>query len=139
MIEEKVRALGPDSFEVEYVLVENEEDVKDAADDAVARMTDQEFWNPGEIALLTTKYRHPVHEEKRRDQESYWDEFWAGTDVFYGTVQGFKGLERSVVVLAINGIHESASFEDLMYVGITRGRDRLVVVGTPDHIQRIKG
>jgi ATP-dependent exoDNAse (exonuclease V) beta subunit len=44
-----------------------------------------------------------------------------------------------VVVLANNGIHESASFEDLMYVGITRGRDRLVVVGTPDHIQRIKG
>jgi hypothetical protein len=138
LIEEKVRALGPDSFEVEYVVVENEEDVIDAADDAVARMTDQEFWNPGEIALLTTKYRHPVHEEKRRNQDSYWDEFWSSTDVFYGTVQGFKGLERSVVVLAINGIHESASFEDLMYVGITRGRDRLVVVGRDDNLGRLR-
>lgn len=39
---------------------------------------------------------HPVHEEKKVDQESYWSEFWDGTDVFYGTVQGFKGLERSV-------------------------------------------
>ena len=138
LIQERIKALGPESFEVEYVTVENEEDVIEAADDAVARITDQEFWNPGEIALLTTKYRHPVHADKRGDQDAYWDEFWSGGDVFYGTVQGFKGLERSVVVLAINGIHESASFEDLMYVGITRGRDRLVVVGTKEQHNRLK-
>lgn len=138
LIQERIKALGPESFEVEYVTVENEEEVIEAADDAVARMTDQEFWNPGEIALLTTKYRHPVHADKRGDQDAYWDEFWSGNDVFYGTVQGFKGLERSVVVLAINGIHENASFEDLMYVGITRGRDRLVVVGTKEQHNRLK-
>jgi len=137
LIEEKVKALGPDSFEVEYAVVENEDDVIGAADDAVARMTDQEFWNPGEIALLTTKYRHPVHEEKKGEQDAYWDEYWSGTDVFYGTVQGFKGLERSVVVLAINGIHERANFEDLMYVGVTRARDRLVVVGTRNQLRRL--
>ncbi len=134
LIEERVKALGPDSFKVEYVEVDSEDQVLEAADDAIVRITEEEFWNPGEIALLTTKYRHPVHTEKRVDQEGYWSEYWAGTDVFYGTVQGFKGLERSVVVLAINGIHESASFEDLIYVGMTRGRDRLVVVGTKEHL-----
>lgn len=33
----------------------------------------------------------------------YWDEFFAATDVFYGHVLNFKGLERRVVVLAVNG------------------------------------
>ena len=131
LIEEQVKALGPNSFEVEYIEVESEEDVLGAADDAVVRITEEEFWNPGEIALLTTKYRHPVHTEKRADQEEYWSEFWDGTDVFYGSVQGFKGLERSVVVLAVNGIHANANQNDLLYVGMTRARDRLVVVRAP--------
>lgn len=130
LIEERVKALGPNSFEVEYIEVESEDEVLDAADDAIVRITEEEFWNPGEIALLTTKYRHPVHAERRMDQDEYWGEFWAGTDVFYGTVQGFKGLERSVVVLAINGIHANANQNDLLYVGMTRARDRLVVVHT---------
>jgi len=130
LIQERIKALGPDSFEVEYVEVESEDDVLETADDIVVRLTEEEFWNPGEIALLTTKYRHPVHAERRGDQDGYWNEFWEGSDVFYGTVQGFKGLERSVVVLAVNGIHENVDENDMMYVGMTRARDRLVVVGT---------
>ena len=125
---EQVKALGPNCFEVEYIEVETDEDVMDAADDAVARMTDQELWDPGEIALLTTKYRHPVHKEKFVDQNRYWEEFWEGTDVFYGTAQGFKGLERSAVVLAVNGIHPNVNTDDLLYVGMTRARDRLIVI-----------
>ncbi len=128
LIEDRIKALGPDSFEVEYVEVESEDDVLSAADDAVVRITEEEFWNPGEIALLTTKYRHPVHEEKWVEQDSYWSEYWDATDVFYGTVQGFKGLERSVVVLAVNGIHANSNEADLLYVGMTRARDRLVVI-----------
>ena len=128
LIQEPVKALGPDSFEVEYVDVESEEDVLWAADDIVVRLTVEEFWNPGEIDLLTTKYRHPVHAERRTNQDAFWNEFWEGIDVFYGTVQGFKGLERSVVVLAVNGIHENSDENDMMYVWMTRARDRLVVV-----------
>ena len=130
LIEERIIALGPDSFEVEYIEVESEAEVLGAADDAVARITEEEFWNPGEIALLTTKYRHPVHEEKLGDQEAYWAEFWDATDVFYGTVQGFKGLERSVVILAINGIHENVRENDLLYVGMSRARDRLIIISS---------
>jgi ATP-dependent exoDNAse (exonuclease V) alpha subunit len=59
-------------------------------------------------------------------------------DVFFGTVQGFKGLERSVVVLAINGIHANASQKEMLYVGMTRARDRLVVVGTKTTISTLK-
>jgi len=86
------------------------------------------LWNLGEIALLTTKHRHPIQLNKDVDKEAYWSELWEESDVFYGTVMGFKGLERSVVVLAVNGFQNDADVENVMYVGMTRARDRLVVV-----------
>ena len=132
-------ARGPHGYEVDFVSVESEGQVIEAADDEVARLTDEEIWGPGQIALLTTKYRHPVHADKSEDQESYWDAFWLAEDVFYGTVKGFKGLERSVVVLAINGIHEDSDINSLLYVGMTRARDRLIIVGEEKYLQRIQG
>lgn len=129
---------GPHGFDVEFVTAPSADQVLDFADDVVERLTDQEVWNPGEIALLTTKYRHPVHEDQSMDSEKYWKDFWNAPDVFYGTVQGFKGLERSVVVLAINGIHDSVTLKDVMYVGMTRARDRLVIVGTAETLGKIQ-
>jgi hypothetical protein len=126
--ERSMTARGPNSFDVEFI-ERDENDVIEAADDVVERMTDHENWQPGEIALLTTKDRHPVHARvspKARDQ--YWQDFWTSDSVFYGTVGGFKGLERPAVVLAINGFHNSEDFEDFLYVGLTRARDKLIVV-----------
>jgi superfamily I DNA/RNA helicase len=91
-------------------------------------LADEELWNLGEIALLTTKHRHPIQVEKDGNRDEYWSELWSESDVFYGTVMGFKGLERSVVVIAANGFHDNANIRDVMYVGMTRARDRLVVV-----------
>ena len=128
---------GPNSFALEFVECP-ESDVIAHADDVVERMTDRENWQPGEIALLTTKDRHPVHAEfttKQRDE--YWQQFWQGHSVFYGTVGGFKGLERPVVVLAINGFHHAEDLEDFLYVGFTRARDKLVIVGSNEVLQRI--
>jgi CubicO group peptidase (beta-lactamase class C family) len=124
----EVIARGPYGYEVEYIKVDSEDDVLAAADDAVARLADEELWNLGEIALLTTKHRHPIQVEKDGNKDEYWSELWSESDVFYGTVMGFKGLERSVVVIAVNGFHDNANIRDIMYVGMTRARDRLVVV-----------
>lgn len=123
---------GPSSFPVEYIICE-ENHVISTADDEIVRLTEEDNWRPGEIALLTTKSRHPVHAEyKTSELDRYWDEFWSGDSVFYGTVGGFKGLERPIVVLAINGFHNAEDFEDFLYVGVTRARDKLVVVCTSD-------
>ena len=134
-IDGQVIMRGPQSYEIEYIEVENVEDVISAADDAVARLADDEIWNLGEIALLTTKHQHPEHKSRAKDVEAYWKELWAQEDVFYSTVAGFKGLERSVVVLAIDGFHEGRDPEDVIYVGMTRARDRLVVVATKTELQ----
>ena len=125
-------------FEVEFIECD-ESDVIAHADDVVERMTDKDNWQPGEIALLTTKDRHPVHAEfttKQRDE--YWHQFWQGDSVFYGTVGGFKGLERPVVVLAINGFHKAEDLDDFLYVGFTRARDKLVIVGAKEILEKFK-
>jgi ATP-dependent exoDNAse (exonuclease V) alpha subunit len=53
-------------------------------------------------------------------------------------VGGFKGLERPVVVLAIDGFHKDTEKDDVLYVGISRARDKLVVVAIPEVIYELK-
>ena len=67
------------------------------------------------------------------------DDFFAGTDVFYGHVLGFKGLERTVVVLAVNGFREEERARKLLYTGLSRARVLVVVVGPLGEITRLGG
>lgn len=129
---------GPNSFPIEFITCE-ESEVIEKADDAIEHLTDREQWQPGEIALLTTKERHPVHANVSSKRiEDYWSEFWNGISVFYGTVSGFKGLERPVIILAINGFHHFEDFEDFLYVGLTRARDKLIIVCDNEIRQKIE-
>ena len=131
-------ARGPNSFPIEFIEVSGQK-VIETADDVVERLTEKENWHPGEIALLTTKNRHPAHAEiANKDRDLYWADFWTNEDVFYGTVGGFKGLERPVIVLAVDGFHNAEEFNDFVYVGLTRARDKLVVVGSKDNLSKIK-
>jgi ATP:corrinoid adenosyltransferase len=135
--EESLVARGPNSFPVEMIEVP-EQKVIAAADDMVERLTEKDNWHPGEIALLTTKNRHPVHAEiANKDRDLYWSDFWTNENVFYGTVGGFKGLERPVVILALDGFHNAEEFNDFMYVGLTRARDKLIVVGSRENLNRL--
>jgi ATP-dependent exoDNAse (exonuclease V) alpha subunit len=51
---------------------------------------------------------------------------------------GFKGLERPVIVLAVDGFHEGVARE-VMYTGLSRARDQLVVCGDLAQIQEAVG
>ncbi len=116
------------------------DDAVAAADEAVEALLD-EGWPPGEIALLTTGRRHGQHrwQVEQSGHAAYWDDFFAGTDVFYGHVLGFKGLERNVVVLAVNGFREAERARRLLYTGLSRARMLLVVTGPRGEIERIGG
>ena len=116
-----------------------------SADDAVSRADDivdellDEGWQPSDVALLTTQSRHPEQLNRQADgHDAYWDSFWDDDQVFYGTVLGFKGLERPTVVLAVNDVHFDRARERL-YTGLSRPRDLLVVCGDPEHIRRVGG
>jgi hypothetical protein len=123
-------AVGLDGPEIRFVQIpEDAEDVEIiyAADDTVEYLRDD--YGPEHIALLTTKSRHPVHREMAdRDPDAYLKTLWKTDDVFYGTVSGFKGLERNCVILTVNGFHAEVDPKRLLYVGITRARDFLVIV-----------
>lgn len=137
--DEPVRPRGMDGPPVRLVDVPHDAAVS-AADDAVEALLD-EGWDPGQIALLTTHHRHPaqVLEVDSGGTAAYWDAFFAEDDVFYGHVLGFKGLERPVVVLAVNGFRDVERAKRMLYTGLSRARSLLVVVGPREVIEAVGG
>lgn len=92
-------------------------------------------YQPQDVALLTTFNRHPHHKAmEEADKNAYMREYWAGTDIFYSTVMKFKGLERHCVVLVVNGFVHPEKARELIYVGLTRAQDLLIVVSHRDTI-----
>ncbi|MDD7920006.1 NERD domain-containing protein [Actinomycetospora callitridis] len=121
---------GPKGPRVEWVSCPADEAVEHA-DAEVERLLERENWSADHLMLLTTWGRHPeqVARTDHLGREGYWDTFWDDRDVFYGHVLGVKGLERPVVVLAVNGFREPERAREMRYVGMSRARDLLVVCG----------
>jgi hypothetical protein len=114
-------------------------DAVDFADGAAAELLDAD-WPPESVALLTTYRRHPVQVERQaQGPDAYWATYWENDDLFYGHVLGFKGLERPAVVLAVNGFRDEARAREMLYVGLSRARDLLVVCGDMELIRRVGG
>lgn len=116
------------------------DDAIEVADDVVEALLD-EGWEPGQVALLATGRRHPeqVNVVDHGGHAAYWDAFFAEEDVFYGHVLGFKGLERQVVVLAVNGVRDAERAREMLYTGLSRARVLLVVVGERSWIEDVGG
>lgn len=134
----RMRLAGGEGPDVRFVECRADEAV-DVADDEVDRLVG-EGWRPEDIALLTTRSRHPEQKARQEEgQESYWESFWDADQVFYGHVLGFKGLERRVVVLALNESEPQDRSRERLYVGLSRARDQLVVCGDPEYVQAIGG
>ncbi|MVA74487.1 AAA family ATPase [Auraticoccus sp. F435] len=112
----------------------------EVADEVVESLLD-EGWEPGHVALLTTQRRHPaqVHDIEAVGHAAYWDNFFSGEDVFYGHVLGFKGLERPVVVLVVNGFKQPERAREMLYTGLSRARSLLVVVGPRELVETVGG
>lgn len=54
-------------------------------------------------------------------------------------VLGFKGLERPAIVLAVNGFREVERAREMLYVGMSRARDLLVICGDPTLLREHAG
>ena len=127
--------LGP---QVRFV-ASDADDAIGVADDQVDLLLD-EGWRPEDVALLTTAARHPEHLSRvEAGLDAYWESYWDADQVFYGSVLGFKGLERRVVVLAVNGSRLRDLSRERLYVGLSRATDQLVVCGDPEQIRAIGG
>jgi len=138
LVDSPMKFLGGEGPAVKFVPCRRE-DAMSVGDDEIDLLLD-EGWRPEDIALLTTGSRHPEQAERQRDgHKAYWDTFWDTDQVFYGHVLGFKGLERSAVVVVVN---EEGKFErsrERLYVGLSRAREQLVVCGDPDFVREVGG
>lgn len=112
----------------------------DMAGDCLDMLID-EGWANNQIALLTTNRRHPVHQDHFDNDTiaEYWQEFHRDEAEFYGNVLGFKGLERSVVILCVDGFRDMERAAERLYVGLSRSRCLLVIVGDPALIAEAGG
>ena len=109
------------------------------ADDVVDELLEQ-GWKPSDIAVLATGGRHPEQSNRQAaGPEAYWDSFWDDEQVFYGHVLGFKGLERSVIVLAVNEKPGRDRAKERLYVGLSRARNLLIVCGDPQYLRDVGG
>ncbi|MGY1840250.1 MULTISPECIES: NERD domain-containing protein [unclassified Modestobacter] len=134
----QMRSRGQQGVPVRFIQCASE-DAVGVADDAADALLD-EGWPPQSVALLTTYSRHPVQVERQAEgQDAYWASYWDDEDLFYGHVLGFKGLERPAVVLAVNGFRLEERAREMLYVGLSRARDLLVVCGDLELIGRVGG
>ncbi|GAB3869482.1 ATP-binding domain-containing protein [Nocardioides maradonensis] len=117
------------------------EDAEETADDEVIRLLDDEGWEPGRVAVITTGHRHTTQllQVEELGQDGYWQTFWDAEEVFYGHVLGCKGLERAAVVLCLNETSVKDRARERLYVGMSRATDELVVVGDPDWVREVGG
>ena len=73
------------------------------------------------------------------DKDGLLGRLWDSDDVFYSTVAGFKGLERPAVVLVVDGFHDDLDPRNVLYTGMSRARDLLIVVGDPADLEPVVG
>lgn len=134
----RMQLRGGDGAEVTFVPASIDEAIA-AADDQVDVLL-AAGWRPDHVALLTMGSRHPAQVERQEADGhiGYWRSFWEDDDVFYGHVLGCKGLERRAVVLCVNAKSTDRARE-MLYVGMSRATDQLVVVGDPDFVREIGG
>ncbi|MDY6810410.1 MAG: NERD domain-containing protein [Actinomycetota bacterium] len=138
LVGQRMQLRGGEGPAVRFVACSSEE-AMDVADDQIDPLL-EEGWRPEDIALLTTGSRHPEQVERQdAGNKSYWNTFWDDEQVFYGHVLGFKGLERRVVVLALNESKPRDRSKERLYVGLSRARDQLVVCGDPEFVREVGG
>lgn len=98
-----------------------------------------EGWAPGSIAMLCTGELWFDEDERYAGHEAYWDDVLDAKDVHRGVVRDFQGLERPVVVLIVNGFDDLSQARELLYLGISRARTLLVVVGPGELVEEVGG
>ncbi|GAA1456560.1 ATP-binding domain-containing protein [Williamsia maris] len=138
LVGQRMQLRGGDGPDVRFVAC-SADDALGVADDQVQGMFDA-GWGYEDIALLSTGSRHPMQVERQAEgNDSYWKAFWDNDDIFYGHVLGFKGLERRVIILALNEFTPRDRSKERLYVGLSRARDQLVICGDPEFVREVGG
>lgn len=132
--DEETECLGPEGRPVEHIPADTPKAAKDALQRVLHRLINEEGLLPGEVVVLT-----PASERRSRWRPDMqlgnfiltWD---LETDMHNAirvcTIYRFKGLESAVVILTeLDQVRENIQ-DQLVYVGLSRARHHVVVVGS---------
>lgn len=122
---------GPEGRPVEEIVVKEERLMPSALKNLVTKLVETEQVEPEEIAVLaTTKNRlTELCPSSRFGRVAVCDATEATRGrVCMETVRRFKGLERSVIILADPA--EMKTVDELQYVGLSRPTGHLILLGT---------
>jgi len=134
-----LESVGPIGTPIEYISASNEREVVDQTSRALHRLVREKGVQEGDIAVLTCRsVAHSPFANVAAIGAYTVGQFGPESSgrVVLESVRRFKGLERQVVILT--GVDETTE-EELLYVGITRARAHLVVIGSPAGLSRIRG
>jgi hypothetical protein len=122
-------AVGPEGPPVEWITT-TPDGIPSAVRDAVTRLIREEGLTTSDIAVLTL--RRNTIPESTQHLGPFPVRFRADVPhaIRIDTVHRFKGLERAAIVLALPPDIDKARHQALLYVGMTRARGHLVVIGT---------
>ena len=126
-------------FLPEFYICNSREQVVAEAEKFMETMHNSYGWAKGDLAMLTTHNRSKKHAEGRdTDDQAYWDGYEESSNYFYGRVGSFKGLERPVVIMALDGFTNDEKQLQQIFVGASRARDELIIFGMQRDLDVLK-
>jgi hypothetical protein len=136
-------ALGPEGSSPRWIEAESVEDKARSLEEILDRLIADERISPNDIAVLTPKGANSTMLKSltkigKRKLAAY--ELREAGEIGWSTIRKFKGLESPVVVITEldEEIAKSERLRELVYVGITRARDYLYLIGSKDTIQILR-
>lgn len=125
-----ITAIGPEGTSVEWLKVENDQQIPRVLIQKLKELVNKQEWSPGGTALLLPN--SDLAEECRKlvgrtDIDATDADEMSEDAVVIDTVRRFKGLERPVVLIAFRSADRAAS--EYAYVGLSRASSHLVVAG----------
>lgn len=137
-----IRCVGPDGRPVEQVSASDDAEMRKALQSTLHSLIDERGAFSSQIIVLTP----------RKEENSLWKEglklgnytlTWQLDSLNHrhirvSTIHGFKGLESPIVILTEMKHAFSETHEQLAYIGVSRARNHLIIIGGLPNIEGVK-
>ena len=133
----ELSGIGTEGHEPDYLVATGSDETFEKVQQAVARLIDDEYLKPSSITVLCAT--NSLVERFRGSATGSAIFTKPGEEgVAVETIHRFKGLESEAVVLCLDGLQlDMAQGRSLVYVGLSRARSLLLVVGTKEDKRKI--
>jgi superfamily I DNA/RNA helicase len=130
--DDEVVSYGPEGRPVEHIPAEGEKATREAMRKLLHRLVNQENVAPEDIIVLTPTRKRSMWEkdEMMGNLVLTWDmDTIMNGAIRVQTIHSFKGLEEALVILTELDKLREDNHDELIYVGLSRARHHVVVIG----------